>query len=246
MNPARALGRGVLLCARAWLAVLGGRCPRGAIAEQVFELGVRSLPLVAVCLAFIGAVAVIDAGRQVLPIVGNVSPLGPVVLRLIVREFGPTFSGMVIGTRIGAGIAAELAAMTVSEQVDALRLSAADPVAELVAPRVAASFFSTLALTAAGTLVAALAGALSAHGAFGARASAFLDTSMVTTGDALVALVKAAAFGLAIPTLAAAAGLRASGGAPAVGRATTDGVVGSVVAVIALDLIVGGMAAALG
>ncbi len=246
IHPIRALGGGALLCLRAWKRALRGHCPPGALRTQTVELTLRSLPLVSVCLSFIGAVVVVDIGRQIQPIVGNLSPLGPEVLRFLVREFGPTFTGLVVATRIGAGIAAELSAMSVAEQIDALRLCSADPVAELVAPRVVASFFGLLFLAAAGTLISALAGSAAAVVAFQARGSAFLDPQMLTGGDFAVAIMKSSLYGLAIPTIAAAAGLSASGGAPAVGRATTAGVVGSVMAVIALDLAVGVAAAAVG
>lgn len=236
----REVGATLLLLVRS----LTRRGPKGGFIRQVLDLFVGTIPLNVASMAFVGAVAIVDGGRQIQRIFGDPSGLGPSVLELIVREFGPTFGGVIAATRIGSGIAAEIAAMKVSEQIDALELSAADPVAELVAPRTRAAVVALLGLGAVSTLSAALTGAWTAHLAFGSRPGAFLDTRDLDWGDFTVAATKCIAFGLAIPAVAARAGLVAAGGAPAVGRATTRGVVASIVAVVLLDLIIG--AAALG
>lgn len=236
------VGSTLLLLWRAWTR----QAPRGAFLVQVADLFARTAPLNVAAMGFVGAVVIVDGGTQVQRLFGDPSGLGPAVLELMVREFGPAFSGVIAATRIGSGIAAELASMRVSEQIDALELTAVDPVAELVTPRVRAAFVALLGLGFVSTVAAALTGAVTARLAFGSRPSAFLDTSLVTGGDVGVALLKCAAFGLAIPAIASRAGMTATGGAPAVGRATTQGVVGSIVAVVLLDLVVGGAALALG
>lgn len=238
----REVGATLLLLARA----LARRGPRGSLAAQVWDLLVRTVPLNVASMAFVGAVVIVDGGRQIQRIFGDPSGLGPAVLELVVREFGPAFGGVIAATRIGSGVAAELAAMTVSEQVDALRLSAADPVAELVSPRVRAAFLALLGLGAVSVVAAALTGSLTAWWVFGSRPGAFLDPELLDAGDFAVAALKCAAFGLAIPVIAARAGLLAAGGAPAVGRATTRGVVASILAVVFLDLVIGGAALAAG
>lgn len=238
----REVGATLLLLARA----LVRQGPRGEFGRQVNDLLLRTIPLNVASMAFVGAVVIVDGGRQVQRIFGDPSGLGPSLLELVVREFGPAFGGVIAATRIGSGIAAELASMKVSEQVDALELSAVDPVAELVSPRLKAAFLALLALGLVSTLAAAFTGAWVAHLAFDSRPGAFLDTTQLDTGDVLVALIKCAAFGLAIPAIAARAGLSATGGAPAVGHATTQGVVASIVAVVFLDLVIGGAALAMG
>jgi phospholipid/cholesterol/gamma-HCH transport system permease protein len=238
----RELGATLLLLGRS----LVRRGPRGGFSRQVYDLLLRTVPLNVASMAFVGAVVIVDGGRQIQHIFGDPSGLGPSVLKLVVREFGPTFGGVIAATRIGSGIAAELAAMKVSEQIDALELSSADPVAELVAPRTRAALVALFGLGAVSTLAAALTGAWSAQIAFGSRPGAFLDTSLLERGDFVVAGIKCLAFGLAIPAVAARAGLTAAGGAPAVGRATTRGVVASIVSVVLLDLVIGGAAMAAG
>ncbi len=238
----REIGGTLLLFWRAWTR----RPPPGEVLREVADLFVRTLPLNLAAMAFVGAVVMVDGGTQVERLFGDPAGVGPAVLELLVREFGPTFAAVIAATRIGAGIAAELSAMRVSEQIDALELTAADPIRELVAPRARAALLALVGLGFLSTLAAAYTGAWTARIAFGSRPGAFLDTSLVDRGDVLVALVKCVAFGLAIPVIAARAGLTASGGAPAVGRATTRGVVASIVAVVVIDLAVGAGALVLG
>lgn len=229
------VGGTLLLLGRA----LVRRGPPGSLRTQVVDLLWRTAPLNVAAMGFVGAVVAIDGGKQVQKLFGDPSGLGPAVLELIVREFGPAFGGVIAATRIGSGIAAELAAMSVSEQIDALRMSAADPVAELVAPRTRASVIALVGLGAISIVAAAVTGAVTVHFVFGARAGAFLDPQLIDLGDIAVATAKCIAFGLAIPAVAARAGLTAAGGAPAVGAATTRGVVASIVAVVVLDLVIG-------
>lgn len=238
----REAGATTLLLARA----LGRRGPPGSLARELNESLLRSTPLIVVSMAFVGAVVIVDGGRQVQDLFGDPSGMGPTILELVVREFGPVLGGIIAATRIGAGISAELAAMKVSEQIDALEMSSADPIAELVAPRTQAAFVALLVLGALATLTSALAGAWAAAYTFGTRPGAFLDPLHLDVGDFGVAFVKCALFGLAIPALSARAGLQATGGAQAVGRATTQGVVASIVSVVFLDFVVGGAALALG
>jgi len=236
------LGATLLLLTRAWTR----RAPPGSFFAQVADLFVRTLPLNVAAMGFVGAVVIVDGGEQVQRLFGDPSGLGPAVLELVVREFGPAFGGVIAATRIGAGIAAELASMKVSEQIDAMVLTAADPVAELVTPRVRAAFVALLGLGLTSTVAAAYTGAWTAHVAFGSRPEAFLDTSLIDAGDVAVATAKLGLSGLAIPAMAARAGLTASGGANAVGRATTRAVVGGIVAVVLIDLVVGGAALVFG
>lgn len=238
----REIGATLLLLVRA----LGRRGPRGSLWRQVVDLLFRTIPLNVASMAFVGAVVIVDGGRQVQKLFGDPSALGPSVLELVVREFGPTFGGVIAATRIGAGISAELAAMRVSEQIDALELSAADPIAELVSSRTKAAVLALLGLGLLSTLSAAVTGAYTAWFVFGSRPEAFLDVAEIDGGDLTVALLKLVAYGLAIPAVSARAGLVATGGAPAVGRATTRGVVASIIAVVFLDLVIGGGALAAG
>jgi phospholipid/cholesterol/gamma-HCH transport system permease protein len=170
-------------------------------------------------------------------ITGNLSILGPAYFELLVREFGPIICALLCAARVGASHSAELSAMTVGEQVEALEMSAGDPLADLVAPRMVAGFIGLPVLTVLGTVAAAAAAVITAYG-FGADGRAFIDARFVTATDITCGAVKAFACGLYIPLSAAWRGLRARGGASAVGSATTDGVVSACFGCLLIDFLV--------
>jgi len=215
--------------------------PREAV-RQLFELGNRSLLFVAVVLGFTGAILVIQASLQAQRIIGDVSLVGPTFLQLLVREFGPTIVAMMVAARYGAGVAAELGAMQVTEQVDALRMAGEEPAAFLVAPRLLAGLVGTPALAVLGSLAAFAAGGLAAYHGFGVSRASYFRLTLVTAPDVVVGLCKALCCGFAIPLVASHAGLSARGGAAGVGRATTRAVIGASLAVLAVDLVVGSLA----
>jgi phospholipid/cholesterol/gamma-HCH transport system permease protein len=128
--------------------------------------------------------------------------------------------------------------MAVNEQIEALELSAADPLAELVAPRLVASILTMPLLTAIGTVTSAAAAALTVTYAFGADGGSFIDPRLVDRSDLLCALVKALLNGAFIPLAASYRGLGARGGASAVGEAVTTGVVEASMGCLLIDFVV--------
>jgi phospholipid/cholesterol/gamma-HCH transport system permease protein len=148
---------------------------------------------------------------------------------------------MMLATRVGAGIAAEVGSMTVTEQVDALRMSAVDPVEYLIVPRFVASLVMTAVLAVFGVVVAVALGALTAKLSFRVNPAVFIDFSRVEWADLAVGLSKCAAYGAAIPIVSGWCGLAARGGSEGVGNATTRAVIGSSFAVIVLDFVLSGV-----
>jgi phospholipid/cholesterol/gamma-HCH transport system permease protein len=205
---------------------------------QLHELGGRSVWLVMSGMAFFGAVLVTIAHSQATRFVGNVAVLGPAYFELLIRELGPVMSAMLMASRAGASHAAELSTMAVNEQVEALEMSAGDPYADLVAPRVVAGVLGVPLLSALGTVAATLSAVLVAGTAFGVDGRAFMDPRYVDGWDLLAAGLKAGGCGLYIPLAAAVAGLRARGGAEAVGEATTAGVVAASLGCLLIDFAV--------
>ena len=112
-----------------------GKRPPGEVTRQLFEVGNRSLLFICLTLGFIGMVLVFQTCLQVNRIVGDLSQVGGEFIRILVHEFGPTLTAMMLATRVGAGIAAEIGSMVVTEQVDALRMSNVGPAAYLGVPR---------------------------------------------------------------------------------------------------------------
>ncbi|MCP3103649.1 ABC transporter permease [Myxococcus sp. K15C18031901] len=205
---------------------------------QLHELGGRSVWLVLSGMAFFGAVLVTIANSQARRFVGNVAVLGPAYFELLIRELGPVVSAVLTASRAGAGHAAELSTMGVNEQLEALEMSAGDPLADLVAPRVVAGLVGVPLLCVLGTVAATLSAATVAQLGFGVDGRAFMDPRYVDVWDLLAAAIKAVACGVYIPLAAAVAGLRARGGAEAVGEATTDGVVAASLGCLLIDFAV--------
>jgi phospholipid/cholesterol/gamma-HCH transport system permease protein len=230
----RAVGRLLGECCRAM-----PRLERSETVRQLYFLGNRSLPFVAVVLGFTGAILVTQASLQAQRVIGDLSLIGPVFLQLLVREFGPTLVGMMIAARYGAGVAAEIGVMVVTEQVDALRMAGTEPAAYLVAPRVVAGVAGAFALAVLGSLVAFAAGGLAAAKGFGVSRQAYLRLDLVGSADVIIGLVKSIAFGMAVPLVASSCGLRARGGAVGVGLATSRAVIGGSVLVLVLDILIG-------
>src|SRR5690348_8509851 len=178
------LGAAVVTGARAgydlWLMLLstlagvyrGGR-PKGEVLRQMHVIGNRSLLFIAVTLGFLGMVMIYQSCLQFEKVTGDLSQVGVQFLPLIVHDFAPTLAGMMLATRVGAGIAAEIGSMKVTEQVDALRMSGVLPIDYLIVPRFLASVVMTVLLTTLAATIMYTAGGLTAHYSFGVNLRIF-------------------------------------------------------------------------
>src|SRR5689334_10681670 len=209
------------------------------LVEQLDQIGIGSLTVVVLAGFFTGAVLALQTGITVEQFGGR-----PFVGRLIsasmIKELGPVLTGLMLAGRVGSGIAAELGSMVVTDQINALRALGTDPVRKLVVPRVLAGFFMAPVLTVVANTVGIIGGWLIA--VFQLRVASSLYWSSVIEGlylqDAWMGLIKPFALGFAIVTIGCHVGLRTRGGTQGVGRATTNAVVASSVAVIAVDFFV--------
>ena len=204
--------------------------------RQLYAIGNRSLVFLIVTLGFLGMVITYQACLQLSRVTGDFSQIGPQSLRLIISDFGPTLTGLMLATRVGAGIAAELGSMKVTEQIDALRMSGVLPIDYLIVPRFLASLVMTVALSVVGAAVMYAAGGLTARYSFAVNPEVFFDPALVRGRHVALFVVKAASYGAAIPILAGHAGLSARGSSEGVGWATTTAVLGGSFAVLALDV----------
>jgi phospholipid/cholesterol/gamma-HCH transport system permease protein len=205
---------------------------------QVWEIGIAGLPLVLLVSMLSGAVTSEQTGYQYS---STLPPwiVGSVITASVLTELGPLSTGLVLVGRVGARIGAELGAMSVTEQIQALRTLGRDPVLYLVLPRVLAALVAVPALVAladAGGMVAGWAVALIrvpiTTAEFAAGARAYFQPFVL-----FFSLMKGAVFGVTIAFIACVAGLRASGGAAGVGRATTTSVVVATVVMMVWDLL---------
>ena len=207
---------------------------------QAYRIGNESLVFIVCVAGSLGVTLVYQAGLQAERIIGDLTPLGGLYLQILLREFGPTITALMISTRVGTGIAAEIGSMVVTEQVDALQMSGAHPVEYLVVPRFWASVVMVFCLTCVSVLVSWLAGLLTALLAFGVSPYTFATLSFVIPGDVILLLMKTTAYGIAVPIVAGASGLSAHGGSEGVGWATTQSVVNCSLAVLFLDVLLSG------
>jgi phospholipid/cholesterol/gamma-HCH transport system permease protein len=224
----------------AWACLRALRHPRIYLPltfAQVWEIGIASLPLVLLVAMVSGAVTSEQTGYQYS---STLPPwiVGSVITASVITELGPLSTGLVLVGRVGARIGAELGAMSVTEQIQALQTLGRDPVVHLVVPRVLASLVAVPALVAfadAGGMLAGWAVAVIrvpiTTPQFTAGARAYFEPFVL-----YFSLFKGAVFGVAIAFIACAAGLRATGGAAGVGRATTISVVVATVVMMILDL----------
>ncbi len=225
------------------LARLPGACARSGLSwreclVQLHEVANRSALLVIAGMACFGAVLVSIGYSQARRLTGNLTVIGPAYFELLVRAFGPMLSAILAAARSGASSSAELSAMKVNEQVEALEMSAGDPLADLVAPRVVGGVLGVPLLCALGILAASLSSVLTASLGFGIDGRAFVDARYVSAGDFAFAGIKAVACGVFIPLAASWRGLTAGSGPPAVGAATTDGVVSACLGCLIIDFVI--------
>jgi phospholipid/cholesterol/gamma-HCH transport system permease protein len=221
-------------------AVVGAREPRlgKAFVTQVAVLGGATVPLVIFGMAFFGMVMTTIAWAQTRKYTGNLSVVGPAYFELILREFAPLLTALLAASRQAAFVSAELGSMAVNEQLEAMELSAADPVTELVTPRLFASMVVLPLLTVIGAVVASLSAVATVSLYFHENGLSFINPQYVTWGDLACAFLKSLTAGLYIPIAASVRGLRARGGAAAVGQAVTVGVVEACMGCLVLDFLV--------
>jgi phospholipid/cholesterol/gamma-HCH transport system permease protein len=210
----------------------------GEVLKQFYEAGNRSILFVAVTMSFIGMIGVYQLASTMARVLPEYSTLGGAVLQGLTRELGPVMAGLLLATRVGTGMAAEIGSMKVTDQLEAMTLTAVDPIELLVLPRLIASCFAGVALAAMGTAVAYFVGMLVAWLGFSILPDTYLSLRFVRQGDLMVGLTKSVVFGFVVPLISCACGFEAREGSQGVGEATTRAVVAASFAVILLDAII--------
>jgi phospholipid/cholesterol/gamma-HCH transport system permease protein len=218
------------------VALVRGRVAFSDIVDQMFSMGIQSLPLVMVTAILSGVVTSQQGGYQFTSSI-PLYVLGSVVASSVVLELGPVLTGIVIIGRVGARITAEIGTMQVSEQVDALYSLGRDPIPVLAAPRIVAGVVTMPALVAIANGIGVFAGMISAQASAGLGNEAFLYGARLFwhSWDLVYSLGKALVFGFIIPVISVYMGLRTRGGAEGVGRYTTGSVVFMIIALLVLD-----------
>lgn len=217
-----------------------GRRERGAVIRQCYEIGNRSMFFLSVTMGFIGMILVFQSALQAQRVVPDLTMLGATFLEVLVRDLAASIGALMLATRVGAGIAAEIGSMVVTEQVDALRMSGVDPVDYLIVPRFLASMVMTPVLLVWAGAVSFFAGMATAYFVFEVQPAVFLNLSLLDWGDLSIGIAKCLAYGAAIPVVSGYCGLSTYGGSEGVGWATTRAVVNASLATIVLNFFISG------
>lgn len=236
MSFAREAGALAVLTVRSFAAMVAPPFEVRLWLRQAYQIGVRSLGVAAITTTFTGMVLALQTALS-LPSLGVKYYIGSVVAKSLVRELGPVLTALVVGGRIGAGMTAELGTMKVTEQIDALRAMAADPVKKLVVPKLVAALVMLPALTLIGDFLGILGGLVVAIFQLDLAPGLYLNDVLasLTLADVGSGVGKSFFFAYFITIVGCYNGLTASGGADGVGRATTNTVVTASILVLISD-----------
>lgn len=231
----------LLLDAVRWLfrSVFGRkyRLGKSAIVSQVIRVGVQSVFIVAIVSGSVGLILALQLAPP-LDQFGQRDKIANIIAVAVLRELGPLIGAIVLTGFAGASIAAEIGTMVVAEEVEALEAHALNPVRFLVVPRLLASVVSMTCLGVISSFVAIMAAMLIAVTMLGVPYETYM-TNMLEQAkqvDFWTGVFKGGVFGTLIGIIACSNGLRVTGGAAGVGRATTYTVVECVVAIVVADL----------
>ncbi|OFX14469.1 MAG: hypothetical protein A2Z18_04665 [Armatimonadetes bacterium RBG_16_58_9] len=229
------MGETFLLIGSALRFIFRGAIDARDTLNQMAFIGVASLPIVLITVAFSGAVLALYMS-QIVVRWGLGSYTGTVVGVSVVREIAPVLTAVVVAARSGSAIAAEIGSLKVTEQIDALRALAVSPVQYLVVPRLVAAIVMLPLLTILADIVGTAGGYLVAvvNGVAGGGFIGSLKAEVVPN-DVLMGLLKTVFFAGVIVIVGAQQGLLTTGGATGVGKSTTNAVVISIVIIYILN-----------
>jgi phospholipid/cholesterol/gamma-HCH transport system permease protein len=236
MRIAQEVGGIVVLTAQVLRALVPPRIDRRELFKNLHKMGNRSVPIVVLTAFFAGGLMTLQAGPFVKKL-GATSLAGWGAGYAVLREIGPILIGLMFSGRVGANNTAELATMTVTEQLDGLRALAIDPIKFLVVPRVLAMIVMLVALTVLGDLVALIGASVVGRAMLDIDWStmyfSFVDN--LKPYDFLHGVYKSIAFGGAIAVSSCYFGVTVRGGAVGVGKAVNAAVVAAAVSIMLLD-----------
>jgi phospholipid/cholesterol/gamma-HCH transport system permease protein len=211
---------------------------RGTLLPACYVVGYRSVPVMAVTGAFIGMVLAVQAFNTFHDL-GLATRLGSLINSSIVRELGPALAAVMLAGRVGSAMAAELATMRITEQIDAISCLGVNPIHYLVVPRFLACVLLIPLLTILANFTGVMGGAWICIGLYQIDPHHYWShaNDMVGAWDLTVGLLKPVTFGAAIALISCYRGFNSRPGAEGVGRAATEAFVASFIAILALDLL---------
>jgi phospholipid/cholesterol/gamma-HCH transport system permease protein len=207
--------------------------------KQFYFVANQSVVIIAFCVCFAAMVVIIEASFHMKLVIQNDSMVPGFAAMIILRELGSVVMALLLTSRVGAGFAAEVGSMQVTEQIDALRMLGIDPVRFIVVPRFIACLLAGFILSIVANLVCLYGAMLVSTWKLGYTAGGFIAAmrTFVRFQDLVFASIKGASFGAVIPLFSCFHGFRCKAGAEGVGLATTNSVVATSVAIILIDFV---------
>lgn len=211
---------------------------KGSLAQQAYILGASALPIVALLSFIIGFILSLQSGVQLRNFGAGIF-LADLLSITLVREMAPMLTAIIVAGRSGSSIASEVATMKVTEELDALKMMALNPLRFVIVPKMHAITLVMPLLVAFSILVGLLGGGLIAVTYLDIPMDAFIQRSIdvIFAKDLIVTYAKSTIFAWVIVIIGSHFGFQVRGGAEAVGRATTISVVASIFSVIIIDAI---------
>jgi len=221
------------------IALPAGLRRRTQIAQQLFFVANESLTIICFCVAFAAVVTVLESSFHMKLVIQSDAMVPGFSALLILRELGAIVTALLLTSRVGAGMAAEVASMKASEQIEALKLLGVNPYEFLVIPRWIAGILGTILLVAVANVFCLYCSSLVTQQFLGFPRELYwqMMDRFVDFKDFGFSLIKAAAFGAMIPLVSCFYGFRSEIGADAVGKATTQSVVSASVLIIMIDFV---------
>ncbi len=227
----------------AWATILGLRSVRtwgrrDRLWRQLYFVGTTSVPVLAITGGFIGMILAFEGFRQ-FQAIGQEARLGGIINLSVVKQIGPVLAAVMLAGRVGCSLTAELGTMKVTEQLDAMRAMAADPIKVLVVPRFVACVVMIPPLTVVSNLCGVLGGWLVTTHLYHTDSTLYWRFSeiFVSGFDIFSGLIKSVFFGAGIGLVSCYKGFSCRAGAEGVGQATTDSFVTSFLSIIFMSLV---------
>jgi phospholipid/cholesterol/gamma-HCH transport system permease protein len=228
-----------LLVGQIWLHLIQGKTYWRKISEHMFKTGPASMIPVLLVNVLAGMIFTIQTARQ-LEKFGAINSLGGAFAIAFCRELAPILTASVVAGQVGSAFAAELGAMKVTEQIDALYVLRTDPIDYLILPRVIACCCMVPILIVLGLACGILGGIFAASQLYHLPPGMFLESArnLLVPTDLISLWIKGFIFGGAIATIACGWGMTTYGGVKQVGESATAAVVISAIAIFAIDLVI--------
>jgi phospholipid/cholesterol/gamma-HCH transport system permease protein len=229
----------LLLFGQVMLHLCQGKIYHRIVLEQMFKAGPLSISPVLLVNLFAGMIFTIQTARELAKF-GAVDQVGGAFALAFCRELAPILTASILAGQVGSAFTAEIGAMRISEQIDALYMLKTDPIDYLILPRVISCCVMMPVLTIFALVIGVCGGIFAAAQLYRLEPEVFLESvqEFLSINDLLVVLLKALIFGIIVAVNCCSWGLNASGGVRGVGEATTAAVVTSWVAIFILDFFI--------